>query len=162
MHLRRGSLVLVGDSDIGDVFAYSGAIEAAVPVASLEIWKKTGHLIQLQRPAELVTRFNRFVTLASRREVNLSETKLAEYVGRYKLFNRAANVAFKEGHLVLEIPGGPYRWLYPASETRFFLRTEETEIEFEKGGDGNVAEIVIHYIDGRVVRGPRVDVARDP
>jgi hypothetical protein len=144
------------------VFAYSGAIEAAVPVASLEIWKKTGHLIQLQRPADLVTRFNQFVTLASRTEVSLSEAQLAEYVGHYKLFNRAANVFVREGHLVLEIPGGPYHWLIPASEASFFLRTEETEIEFQNGRDSKVAEIVIHNKDGSVVRGPRIDVASEP
>jgi pimeloyl-ACP methyl ester carboxylesterase len=55
------TLVIVGDSDIGDVFAHAGAIEAAVPFASFEIWKDTGHLIQIQRPAALVSRFNRFV-----------------------------------------------------------------------------------------------------
>jgi pimeloyl-ACP methyl ester carboxylesterase len=160
--IKAPTLVLVGESDIGDVFAYSGAIEAAVPVASLEIWKKTGHLIQLQRPADLVTRFNQFVTLASRTEVSLSEAQLAEYVGHYKLFNRAANVFVREGHLVLEIPGGPYHWLIPASEASFFLRTEETEIEFQNGRDSKVAEIVIHNKDGSVVRGPRIDVASEP
>jgi pimeloyl-ACP methyl ester carboxylesterase len=59
------TLVIVGDADIGDVFAFSGAIEAAVPLASLEIWKNAGHLVQIQSPAELVARFDRFVALAT-------------------------------------------------------------------------------------------------
>ena len=126
------TLVLVGEADIGDVFAYSGAIEAAVPLASFEIWKNTGHLIQIQRPAELISRFNRFVALASRKEANVSETKLAAYVGHYKLFNRSANVALREGHLVLEFPGDPYYWLFAASETKFFLRTEERKSNFKR------------------------------
>lgn len=157
--IRVPTLVVVGEADIGDVFAYSGAIEAAVPLASFEIWKNTGHLIQIERPAELVSRFNRFVALASRKEVNLSERTLAEYVGHYKLFSRSANVVLREGHLVMEFPGDPYYWLFTASETKFFLRTEETEIEFQKDADGKVAEIVIHNSDGSVVRGPRLDVA---
>jgi pimeloyl-ACP methyl ester carboxylesterase len=113
--IKVPTLILVGEADIGDVFAYSGAIEAALPLASFEIWKDTGHLIQIQRPAELVSRFNRFVALASRKEANLAERKLAEYVGHYKLFNRSATVTLREGHLVLEFPGDPYYWLFAAS-----------------------------------------------
>lgn len=54
------TLILVGDADIADVFACSGAIEAAVPLTSFEVWKDTGHLIQIQHPLELVDRFDRF------------------------------------------------------------------------------------------------------
>lgn len=60
-------VVLVGEADIGDVFAYAGAIKAAVPSAALEIWKDAGHLIQIQRPQALVARFNLFVDLATKR-----------------------------------------------------------------------------------------------
>lgn len=152
------TLILVGDADIGDVFAYSGAIEAAVPLASFEIWKDTGHLIQLQRPSDLVSRFNRFVTLADRQDIKLAERKLAEYAGRYKFSNGLANVALKEGHLVLEIPGQPYYRLFATSDTRFFLRTEETEIEFQQDENRKVAEMTIHNSDGSVIRCPRLDI----
>lgn len=154
--IRVPTLILLGEADIGDVFAYSGAIEAAVPLATFEIWKQTGHLIQIQRPAELVTRFNRFVRLVERKEVSVPKRTLGEYVGRYKLFDRPAAVTLKEGHLVLEFPGDPDYWLFAASETKFFLRTGEEEIEFQKEAGGKVAEIVIHNSDGSVVRGPRL------
>ena len=157
--IRVPALILVGEADIGDVFAYSGAIEAAVPLASFEIWKDTGHLIQIQRPAQLVLRFNRFVALIERKEVKVPEQKLAEYVGRYKLFNRPADVILREGHLVLEFPGDPDYWLFAASDAKFFLRTEETEIEFQEDAGGKVQEMVIHNSDGSVVRGPRMDAA---
>jgi hypothetical protein len=88
----------------------------------------------------------------------LTERKLAEYVGHYKLFNRSATVNLREGHLILEFPGDPYYWLFAASETRFFLRTEETEIEFQKNAEGKAAEMAIHNSDGSVIRGPRLDV----
>jgi hypothetical protein len=130
-----------------------------LPLVSFEIWKDAGHLVQIQRPAELVSRFNRFVALASRKEANLTERKLTEYVGQYKLFNRSATVTLRDGHLVLEFPGDPYYWLFVASETEFFLRTEETEIEFRKDADGKIAEMAIHNSDGSVIRGPRLDVA---
>jgi hypothetical protein len=50
-------------------------------MATLKIWKDTGRLIQIERPADLVARFNRFVALADRKEANLGECKLAEYMG---------------------------------------------------------------------------------
>jgi Domain of unknown function (DUF3471) len=145
------------------VFACSGAIQAALPLASFEIWKDTGHLIQIQRPAQLVSRFNRFVVLATRKEAILTERDLAQYVGHYKLLNRSATLALREGHLVLEFPGGPYYWLFAASETKFFLRTAETEIEFQKAAGGVVTEITIHNSDGSIfAQGPRIDVESRP
>jgi 3-oxoadipate enol-lactonase len=150
------TLVLVGDADIADVFAYSGAIEAGVPLASFEVWKDTGHLIQLQRPTELVARFNRFVALTERKDVHLSDSLLNTYVGWYKLGNRLASVTEKDSRLVVEIPGNPYYWLFAASEAKFFLRTEETGIEFERDSSGKVVEMVVHNSDGSVIRCPRV------
>jgi hypothetical protein len=35
--------------------------------------------------------------------------------------SRSVKVFRKEGHLVLEIPGQPYYWLFAASDTKFFL-----------------------------------------
>lgn len=154
--IRVPTLVLVGDADIADVFAYSGAIEAALPLASFEVWKHTGHLIQLQRPAELVTRFDRFVALTERKEMHLTDSLLNAYVGWYKLGNRLASVTLKDSRLVVEIPGDPYYWLFAASQTRFFLRSEETDIEFQKDAGGKVAEMVVHNSDGSVIRCPRV------
>jgi len=155
--IHMPTLVLVGDADIADVFAYSGAIEAALPLASFEVWKDTGHLIQLQRPAELVARFNRFVSLTERKEVHLTDHQLGTYVGWYKLGNRLASVTLKDSRLVVEIPGNPYYWLFAAAAGKFFLRTEETEIEFTKEAGGKVAEMVVHNSDGSVIRCPRVE-----
>lgn len=149
------TLILVGDADIGDVFAYSGAIEAAVPLASLEIWKDAGHMIQVQRPAEIVSRLDRFMALVSRKEVNLPESTLAQYVGRYKLFNRGAAVFLKNGRLIMEIPGDPYYRLFAASPAKFFLRTDETEIIFDKTG------MTITNPDGSTVHAARETAPND-
>jgi len=71
-------------------------------------------------------------------------------------------VKLREGHLVLEYPGDPYCWLFAASETKFFLRTEETEIEFQKGTGGIVAGMTIYNSDGSVFQGSRTDIAGRP
>ncbi len=157
--IRAPTLVLVGDADIADVFAYSGAIEAAVPLASFEVWKDTGHLIQIQRPAEMIARFNRFVSLAERKESRLTEHQLAVNVGRCKMFNRSGTVSLKDHRLILEFPGDPYYWLFSASGAKFFLRTDETEIEFLKDATGKVVEMIIHNSDGSVIHCPRIDAA---
>ena len=155
--IRVPILVLVGEADIADVIAYAGAIEAAVPLASFEVWKDTGHLIQIQRPVELLSRFNRFVALAERKEVPVTDAQLGAFEGRYKMFGRSAAVTLKDHRLVLEFPGDPYYWLFPASEAKFFLRTAETEFEFQRDAEGKVVKMVIHNSDGSVIPCPRID-----
>ena len=83
--IKVPTLVLVGEADIGDVFAYAGAIKAAVPLASLEIWKDAGHLIQIQCPSAVVARFSRFADLAMRNEANLTEHTLEECQAHTKI-----------------------------------------------------------------------------
>ena len=154
--IRVPALVLVGDADIADVFAYSGAIEAALPLAAFEVWKDTGHLIQIQRPEKLASRFDRFVALVERKEADVSEAQLAPYAGRYKLFAREATVTLRDHRLVLEVPGDPYYWLFAASASRFFVRTDESELEFQKDASGKVIEMTLHNTDGSTVHCPRV------
>jgi 3-oxoadipate enol-lactonase len=151
------TLVLVGEDDIADVFAFSGAIEAGLPMVTFEVWKDTGHLIQIQRPAELVTRFNRFVSQADRKEFPLTDSQLAVYVGHYTVFNRSGTVSMKDHHLVLEFPGDPYYWLFPSSETKFFLRTDDGDIEFVKDASGKVVEMALRYSDGAVIHCARLN-----
>lgn len=155
--IRVPALVLVGDADIADVFAYSGAIEAALPLASFEVWKDTGHLIQIQRPEKLASRFNRFVALVERKEAEVSEAQLAPYVGRYKLFGHEATVTLRDHRLVLEVPGAPYYWLFAATATKFFVRTDESELEFQKDASGKVVEMTLLTTDGSVIHCARVD-----
>jgi pimeloyl-ACP methyl ester carboxylesterase len=152
------TLILVGEDDIGDVFAYSGAIEAAVPLASFEVMKHTGHLIQIQRPAELVARFNKFVAMAERKEISLTDAQLTVFVGHYTLSKIVVTVLLKNHHLILEFSGGPYYWLFPSSETKFFMRTDDAEIEFVKNALGNVLEMLIHNSDGSLIRCPLINL----
>jgi hypothetical protein len=154
--IRVPTLILVGDADIADVFAHCGAIEADVPMVTFEVWKDTGHLIQIQKPDALVARFNEFADLVEQKEITLTEGQLGAYVGQYKVFDRSANVIVIDHHLVLQIPGDPNYRLFAASEMKFFLRTEKTEIEFQKDAAGKVVEMVVHNSDGSVIQCPRL------
>jgi len=156
--IRVPTLALAGEYDIADVFAYCGVIEAAVTLGSFEVVKDAGHLIQIQRPAELVKDFNQFVSLAERKEVSLTDSQLQEFAGEYKVGPRIGTLTLKDHRLIMEIPGDPYYWLFPGSETKFFLRTENTELEFVMDGR-KVAEMIVHNSDGTVNHCPRVDTA---
>ncbi len=157
--IRVPTLVFVGEDDIADVFAYSGAIEAAVSLSSLEVMKDAGHLIQIQRPAELVTRFNKFVRQVERREFALSDSQLSAFAGRYKLFNDAATIDLKDHHLVLGFSGAPSYLLFAASETKFFMRNDDAEVEFVKDASGKILEMAVHTSDGKVIHCPRLDAS---
>jgi len=58
--IRVPTLVVVGESDIPDVHAHCGAIQAGVPFARRVVAAGAGHLVHLERPAEfnaIVARF---------------------------------------------------------------------------------------------------------
>jgi len=154
--IQAPALVLVGDADIADVMAYAGAIEAALPIAWFEVWKDTGHLIQLERPDELVARFNKFAALAERKEVNVSPAILQTYVGEYKFFQRSLSVNLQSNRLALRLPDTPDKPLFAASDSRFFVRTTGTELQFEKDASGRVTQLVIFNTDGNVIKCPRM------
>jgi len=154
--IEAPAVVLVGDADIADVIAYAGAIEAALPIVSFEVWKDCGHLIQLQRPADVVERFNRFAVLADRREVPVAASTLRDFVGEYKFGNRAIAVSLKENRLWLGLPDMPEKPLFGASDSRFFVRTTSTEFQFERDAAGKVTKLVIFNADGNKIDCPRV------
>ena len=154
--IEAPAVVLVGDADIADVIAYAGAIEAALPIVSFEVWKDCGHLIQLQRPADLLERFNRFVVLADRREVLVAASTLRDFVGEYKFGNRAIAVSLKENRLWLGFPDMPEKPLFAASDSRFFVRTTSTEFQFERDTAGKITKLVIFNAAGNKIDCPRV------
>jgi pimeloyl-ACP methyl ester carboxylesterase len=157
--IRVPILLVVGEADIADVFANCGAVEAAAPLASFEVWKNNGHLIQLQSPADLVKRFDRFYQLATRKEAVLDPQALAVYAGEYTCFNRPSSIFLRDDRLIFELPGDHDYWLFAAADGKFFLRTEEAAIEFHKDGAGKITEMVINNSDGSVFKCPRVSGA---
>ena len=154
--IQAPALVLVGESDIADVIAYAGAIEAALPIAFFEVWKDAGHLIQLEHPQELVQRFEKFARVADRKEAVVSSNTLHVYVGQYKFFNRTIGISLRDNRLQLALPDTPEKPLFAASATRFFVRTTETEFEFERDAKGAVRQMTIHNADGNRINCPRV------
>ena len=87
--IRVPTLVVVGESDIADVHAHCGAIQAGVPFAQRVVVAGAGHLVHLERPDE----FNRIVTrfLASSGKPN----DLVYYVPEMERATVRSNLVYK-------------------------------------------------------------------
>jgi 3-oxoadipate enol-lactonase len=153
--VQAPTLLIVGEADIADVHAFSGAIQAAVPVVRREVWKDDGHLIQLEKPTELPARLEAFVALAERKTVSLPDSTLRRHKGTYSLANSRANVDVKNHRLVLQISGDADIPLFAESDSHFFVRTTGTEVQFERGAGGRTTAMLIRSPGGNPIRCPR-------
>jgi hypothetical protein len=100
-------------------------------------------LIQIDRPEDLIARIDRFAKVASRREVKLAPEILRKLVGDYSFGTAKISISLSNERLWLGLPDLPGKPLFAASDTRFFVRTTETEFEFQMGGTGMPAELLI-------------------
>jgi 3-oxoadipate enol-lactonase len=154
--VQAPTLLIVGEGDIADVHAFAGALQAAVPVVRREVWKDDGHLIPLEKPAELVNRFEAFAALAERKSVSVPLATLQLYEGTYALGNSIARIELKSDRLVLQLNGDAEVPLFADSDSQFFVRTTGTEVQFERSGTGDVAAMIIRNPTGNPIRCPRV------
>ena len=153
--VQAPTLLIVGESDIADVHAFAGALQAAVPVVRREVWKDDGHLIPLEKPTELVTRLEAFITLAERKTIALPLVTLRGYEGAYALGTSTAKIAIKSGRLVLQLNGDADVPLFAESDSQFFVRTTGTQVQFEKSAAGDVAAMIIRSPGSNPIRFPR-------
>lgn len=150
--------ILVGEFDIPDVHAQSGAIEAGIPGAQRDVLENAGHLIQLELPEAFTERLAHFVDLQERNGVNVSTEVLRSYIGKYDAAQTSVAVVtidLKEGQLTLQTPGTPPFPLFAESESKFFMKVWELEIEFVKDRVGRVVQAII-YVDGAAIKASRL------
>ena len=154
--VQAPTLMIIGDADIADVHAFGGAIQAAVPVVRREVWKDDGHLVQLEKPAEVIARLEAFIALAERKTVVVADATLRKCGGSYALGNSPAKVALKNHRLVLQLSGDADVPLFAESEWQFFVRTTGTEVRFERDGHGKATAMIIHSPGADPIRCPRI------
>jgi uncharacterized protein YneR len=96
------------------------------------------------------------VVLASeRKEVTVSPEMLAKYVGTYELTPNFSLVITQEGdHLFGQATNQNKLPIFAESETMFFLKAVDAEIEFVKNDKGQVTGLVLHQ-GGRDMKGVR-------
>ncbi len=94
--------------------------------------------------------------LPSRKEVQLDSVILQKYVGVYELApNFLLTVTLEDGKLMTQATGQSKVQVFPESETRFFLKVTDAQIEFLKDEAGNVSSLKL-YQGGQIVPARKV------
>ncbi len=150
------TLLIVGDGDVGDVHAFSGAIQAAVSVVRREVWKDAGHRVQLEQPAALVSRIAAFVKVVERKTVTIAAADLARLAGDYRVGASRVTLAVASGRLVLRQNGEADVPLFAAASSAFFVRTTGTDVTFEQDDAGRAVAMIIVNPGSAPVRCPRL------
>ncbi|MFP5287370.1 MAG: serine hydrolase, partial [Thermoanaerobaculia bacterium] len=93
---------------------------------------------------------------AERQAVKVDPALYDAYAGEYELMPGFLLKITREGDQLFGQPTGqPKAELFPASETRFFLRVVEAGVEFQRGTDGRATGLVLHQ-GGRDVPAKKV------
>jgi CubicO group peptidase (beta-lactamase class C family) len=90
------------------------------------------------------------VTLISERKVIVvSPALLSDYVGTYQLTPTLNNViSLKDGHLVTKLGNQPELELFPESETKFFLKVVDAQVEFFRDPSTHAVTHLTMYQNG--------------
>jgi CubicO group peptidase (beta-lactamase class C family) len=101
--------------------------------------------------------FDEPVKLASQRTmVAVPADVLQKYVGVYQLTPQITNsIRLVGGQLTTQLSGQPPFPIFPESETKFFLKVVDAQLEFVKDADGRVTHLV-QYQNGRSQKAPRI------
>jgi len=100
-----------------------------------------------------VTRGEPVVLVSERKEIQVSPAVLEKYVGTYELTpNFSIVMTVEGGHLMTQATGQPKFPLFAESETKFFLKVVDAEVEFVKNDKGDVDSLILHQ-GGRDVKG---------
>jgi CubicO group peptidase (beta-lactamase class C family) len=82
---------------------------------------------------------------SERKEITVSPTVLGAYVGTYQLTpDFAIVVTLEGGQLMEQATGQPKFPLFAESETKFFLKVVDAEVEFFKNEKGEVTHLILH------------------
>ena len=80
-----------------------------------------------------------------RKEITLSPQVLRAYVGTYSLApNVDLKVTLEGDHLMTQLTGQPPVAVFPESETVFFLKVVDAQLEFGKDAAGTVTQVTLH------------------
>ncbi len=82
---------------------------------------------------------------SERREVSVPAKLLAEYAGTYEVSPEFKIVVTVEGNqLMTQATGQPKFPLFAESETKFFLKVVDAQVEFVRGANGEITHLILH------------------
>jgi len=153
--IRVPTLILVGESDIADVQAYAGAIEAGIPGARREVVAGAGHLVQIEKPAEFVSQVTAFID--QHPVIAVPDSALRRWTGIYEmgLFGLDTEFLMRDGRLFVHVPTERDLPIFPASDSTFYaLPFGGCRFSFRAGASGLPATVEIEQ-GGQRVRASR-------
>lgn len=88
--------------------------------------------------------------------ITVDEALLEKYVGEYEIQPGFSIAFMREGNrLFTQATGQPKFEVFPESETKFFLKVVDAQVEFVAGEDGKVNKMIL-YQGGQKIEGKRV------
>ena len=121
-----------------------------------------------ETPTQIATKladlaFGGAVQLTSeRKEISLPVATLSKYVGTYEVAPGVNMIMRLDGdHLTTQLPGQPQFPVFPESETKFFLKVVDAQVEFFTDASGAVTHAVM-YQNGRERKVPRISATVPP
>lgn len=93
---------------------------------------------------------------AAAAEIKLANAVFDQYVGSYEITpNFIIKVSRDGDKFVAQATNQPAFQIFPRSETRFFVKVVDAELQFDKDPSGNVSQVVLHQ-NGRALPGKRL------
>jgi Domain of unknown function (DUF3471) len=111
--------------------------------------------VQVEQPDILMEKLGPFVDLQERKTVSVPLEILHTYTGQYNAGHEVVSIDFESGHLTMQVPGQAVFPLFAESQTKFFLKVAEIEIEFVKDAAGKISRATL-YQDGETIKSPRM------
>jgi CubicO group peptidase (beta-lactamase class C family) len=100
-------------------------------------------------------RGDKIVLPTERKEVSVAPAVMAKYVGNYQLAPTFVITINQEGdHLLAQATGQPKLPIFAESETMFFYKIVDAQLEFFKNDKGETTHLVLHQ-GGRNIEGKR-------
>jgi CubicO group peptidase (beta-lactamase class C family) len=117
--------------------------------------------LQGTAPGEIATKIgavahgDTVILPSERKEIALPASVLSQYVGTYEVSPTFSIVMTLEGNqLMTQATAQPKFPIFAETETMFFLKVVDAEVEFVKGADGEVTHLMLHQ-GGRDVKAVR-------
>jgi hypothetical protein len=96
------------------------------------------------------------ILTSERKEISLSRDLLKRYVGTYQIAPGTRMMVTQEGpQLISQVSGQPKLPIYAESETRFFWKVVDAQVDFERDAHGKVNSAMIHQ-GGNDIRAARI------
>ncbi len=95
--------------------------------------------------------------IPTREEADVDSATYDRYVGKYVLAPSFVLTVTREGdRLFTQATGQSKVEIFPESETRFFLKVVDAQLEFEVDGDGPAPSVTL-FQGGQTIKGKRID-----